>query len=467
MVLAGVGGAYAWTALAGKGAQPAEVIPGTAIGYVRFDLDPSAGQKIAATRFLGKLPNLKTDGKDLDVKQTLWTWITGSDKKLKGLSYDTDVKPWLGDRAAFAVMPGGTPSKPNLVFALQVTDESKAKDGIGKVATAGGGSDFDVTTKNGFALITPKGGTALADLDKGSLATNATFTGDMSALGDSGVASMWFDGKGLGDFAKEMAGTSTGGLDSAAQLADVGRFSMALRFNADFVELAGITRGTTAKPKSAPVTGGAATLPKDTVVAIQVNGLGDAVGTAWPQIQKAITGAGGSDTLSQIANEYGVTLPDDLVVLLGKSLTFSMPDQDFANMGQSQDPPSIGAKLVSTNGKRAGEVLQSLVDKTGTDSFVKQKVDGDKVFLATTDTYLAAIREDGTLGQTDAFKKAVADGDKATSVMFVNLDKLEPTYLKSVPADLQEFTKALSAVGVSNTMGVNGDASFALRLVGS
>ena len=112
-------------------------------------------------------------------------------------------------------------------------------------------------------------------------------------------------------------------------------------------------------------------------------------------------------------------------------------------------------------------MLQRVVDKTGTDSFVKQKVDGDKVFLATTDTYLAAIREDGTLGQTDAFKKAVADGDKATSVMFVNLDKLEPTYLKSVPADLQEFTKALSAVGVSNTMGVNGDASFALRLVGS
>ena len=99
VVLVGAGGSYAWTALASKGAQPAEVIPSTAFGYVRFDLDPSAGQKIAATRFLGKLPKLKADGQDIDVKQTLWTWIAGSQKKLQGLDYDTDVKSWLGDRA--------------------------------------------------------------------------------------------------------------------------------------------------------------------------------------------------------------------------------------------------------------------------------------------------------------------------------------------------------------------------------
>ena len=90
-----------------------------------------------------------------------------------------------------------------------------------------------------------------------------------------------------------------------------------------------------------------------------------------------------------------------------------------------------------------------------------------KLFLATTDDYLGAIQQDGRLGATDAFKKAVADGDKATTAIFVNLDKLEPTYLKSVPPDSLEFVKALSAVGVSGTVGTNGDSTFALRLVGN
>ena len=467
VVLAGAGGTYAWTALASKGAQPAEVIPSTAIGYARFDLDPSAGQKIAATRFLGKLPKLKAEGQEIDVKQTLWTWIAGSQKKLQELDYATDVKPWLGDRAAVAVMPGGTSAKPNIVLALQVTDEARARDGISKIATATGQDDVEVTTRNGFALITPKGSTStvLADLGKGSLATNASFSADMSALGDQGIASMWFDGKGFGEFAKSMSSASSG-LD-AAQLDGLGRAAIALRFNADYVELAGIGRGSKNLPDTPPMTGGAAALPESTMVALQVNGLGDAFAKAWPQLQKTIAGTpSGAETLSGIESQYGIKLPDDMQVLLGKSLTLAVPEQDFSKVGQSE-LPTIGARIVTTDAKRADEIVQGLVEKGGVDNFLKRKVNGDKLFLATTDDYLGALQQDGRLGATDAFKKAVADGDKATTAIFVNLDKLESTYLKSVPADSQEFVKALSAVGVSGTVGTNGDSTFALRLVGN
>ena len=467
VVLVGAGGSYAWTALASKGAQPAEVIPSTAFGYVRFDLDPSAGQKIAATRFLGKLPKLKADGQDIDVKQTLWTWIAGSQQKLQGLNYDTDVKSWLGDRAAIAVMPGGTSAKPNIVLALQVTDEAKAKDGISKIATANGQDDVEVTTRDGFALITPKGGgsTVLSDLSKGSLAANPTFSGDMSALGDQGIASMWFDGKGFGEFAKSM-GSASSGLD-AAQLDGVGRAAIALRFDADYVELAGVGRGSKNLPDTPPMTGGAAALPDSTMVAVQYNGLGDAFGKAWPQLQKTIAGTpSGAETLSGIESQYGIKLPDDMQVLLGKSLTLAVPEQDFSKVGQSE-LPTIGARIVTTDAKRADEIVQGLVEKGGVDNFVKRKVNGDKLFLATTDDYLGAIQQEGKLGATDVYKKAVADGDKATTAIFVNLDKLEPTYLKSVPADYQEFVKSLSAVGVSATVGTSGDSTFAMRLVGN
>ena len=467
VVLVGAGGTYAWTALASKGGQPAEVIPSTAIGYVRFDLDPSAGQKIAATRFLGKLPKLKTEGQDIDVKQTLWTWIAGSQKKLQGLNYDTDVKPWLGDRAALAVMPGGTSAKPNIVLALQVTDEARARDGISKITTASGQDDVEVTTKDGFAVITRKGAgsSLLSDLGKGSLAANPTFSGDMSALGDQGIASMWFDGKGFGEFAKNM-GSASAGIDTA-QLDGIGRAAVALRFNADYVELAGIGRGSKNLPDTPPMTGGAAALPDTTMLAWQSNGLGDAFGKAWPQLQKTIAGTrAGSDTLSGIEGQFGIKLPDDLQVLLGKSLTLSVPEQDFSKIGQSE-LPTIGARIVTTDAKRADEIVQGLVERGGVDNFVKRKVDGDKLFLATTDDYLGAIQQDGRLGATDAYKKAVADGDRATTAIFVNLDKLEPTYLKSVPGDYQEFVTSLSALGVSGTVGANGDSTFAMRLVGN
>ena len=324
-----------------------------------------------------------------------------------------------------------------------------------------------MTTRDGFALITPKGGgsTVLSDLSKGSLAANPTFSGDMSALGDQGIASMWFDGKGFGEFAKSM-GSASSGLD-AAQLDGVGRAAIALRFDADYVELAGIGRGSKNLPDTPPVTGGAAALPDSTMVAMQYNGLGDAFGKAWPQLQKTIAGTpSGAETLSGIESQFGIKLPDDMQVLLGKSLTLAVPEQDFSKVGQSE-LPTIGARIVTTDAKRADEIVQGLVEKGGVDNFVKRKVNGDKLFLATTDDYLGAIQQDGKLGATDAYKKAVADGDKATTAIFVNLDKLEPTYLKSVPADYQEFVKALSAVGVSATVVTNGDSTFALRLVGN
>ena len=59
-LVVGGGTAFAVTTLSGGGAQPDEVLPGNAIAYVRMDIDPSAGQKIAAVRLLRKLPRSTT-----------------------------------------------------------------------------------------------------------------------------------------------------------------------------------------------------------------------------------------------------------------------------------------------------------------------------------------------------------------------------------------------------------------------
>ena len=175
LVLGG-GAVFAVQQLSGGGAQPADVLPGDAYGYVRLDIDPSAGQKIAAVRFLDKLPQVRdTLGGD-DPRKKLWELITeeASDDCIAAFSYDNDIAPWLGDRAGAAVRPGGTEDKPHVALAVQVTDEARAEQTLGKLFACDP-DGADIETKDGYVLVMPPGtGTAtMAAIAKGTLATNA------------------------------------------------------------------------------------------------------------------------------------------------------------------------------------------------------------------------------------------------------------------------------------------------------
>ncbi|MDQ2758300.1 MAG: DUF3352 domain-containing protein, partial [Actinomycetota bacterium] len=248
LLVGGTGAVAAYQKLAPQGAQPDTVIPASAVAFVRFDLDPSAGQKISATRFLSKLPKLAKEGDAVDLRQTLWGYAVRAQPDLASLDYAKDVEPWLGDRAGLAILPGGTTGRPNVVVALETNDTGKAKAGIEKVATTGGASldELEVTTKDDYALITPKGNGAgvLSELAKGSLASSGTYSQDLGDLGDTGIASAWVDGKGIAQLASTLGGTSAG----AGSLDQVGRVAVALRFDADYVELAGVSRGATVPP---------------------------------------------------------------------------------------------------------------------------------------------------------------------------------------------------------------------------
>src|SRR5262245_12302559 len=74
--VAAVGGAvWAATSFCGTGAQPAEALPASTLGYVSIDLDPSGGQKIEAIRMLNKFPAFKDEiglDTDDDIKRKLF-----------------------------------------------------------------------------------------------------------------------------------------------------------------------------------------------------------------------------------------------------------------------------------------------------------------------------------------------------------------------------------------------------------
>src|SRR3712207_6354108 len=61
-VLALVAGAavYATTTLSGGGRQPDELVPRSAVAFLKVDLDPAARQKLAAREFFAHFPALKS-----------------------------------------------------------------------------------------------------------------------------------------------------------------------------------------------------------------------------------------------------------------------------------------------------------------------------------------------------------------------------------------------------------------------
>lgn len=470
VVLLGGAAAFGVSKLSGGGAQPADVLPGDAYAYVRLDIDPSAGQKIAAVRFLNKLPQIKDALGGDDPRKKLWEQISAEDECATTIDYDKDIAPWLGDRLGFALRPGGTQEKPNMAVALQVSDEAKATDTMGRLLDCGGKDEMEAQTKDGYLLLTPKGQGAdtLAAIDKGSLAQNTTFSGDMAALGEQGVLSAWADVPSLTKEFNSWMGLSATGLltgRSAPQEA-MGRVAAALRFDPSFIELAGVTRGVDGITKVAANGDELASLPEDTLGALQISGGDQLVDSAWPTLNKQIddlADAEGVDSpLPMIEQELGIKLPDDLKVLFGKSFTLAVPDQDF-----SADLPSIGAKVVGTDAARAEEIITSLEDAAGSPMTLHKKADGDRFYLSTIPAYGDQLSKGGRLGDTEAFKAAIGDTGNTNGAFFLNLDRLEKLYLSDVPQDERAFVEALSAVGLNASTTGDGEARFALRLVGN
>ncbi len=446
--------------LMSKGEQPEIVIPGDALLYTRIDLDPSAGQKIGAVRFLNKVPQVK-DALSGDMREWTFNQIKKQASCLSNQTYSADINTWLGDRAAIALRPGTTSAGPNVVVAVAITDESTARSWLDKTLAAcnGNANGADITYTKGYALITDKGkGQATLDaLAKGSLATNPTFTGDMSALGETGVWSFWMDTPAL---VKDMSSVDAFPPATRDQLAQAGRVSAAMRFNPDFIELAGITRGAALRLESDPGGSNLTALPDDTAAVLHIAGLGQLITDNWSTIADAFAKEG--VRVSDIETQLGVTLPDDLALLLGKQLSIALPGQTLG-----AGVPTVGLKVTTTDGPKAKALLDRLVQMAGGSSMLAISVEGNDLFVASTSDYVDRLKAKGTLGTKDSFTLAVANPTTATYAVYVDLDAFESQYIGSVEPDLTELVKALRAVGLSTSTAADGQTSFAIRVVGN
>jgi hypothetical protein len=477
IVLVAAGAAVAAKLLGGGGAQPETVVPADAAVFVKLDLDPSPGQKLAAFRFINKFPGAgdKLNADDDLIKK--FFDAQAKDGSLKGIGYDTDVKPWLGKRIAFALLPPQSGStEPVPIVAVQVTDADKAKAGLAKLdaASTKGGSWTGVEISGDYAVLAKTEAiarSAVQQAEKSPLAANKSFVADLDRLGSSGVAAGWVDLSGLGDLAKAAARAGAASISPQAQaMLDQrlqGRFASVLRFDGTTLELAGHVTGakSAVTPPQGKVTNHIVDLPASTLGAVSINHVDAYVDQSFAQL-RTMLGAQGEQVdqgLAQLEQQTGLKLPDDLKALLGSNLVVAVDKEGL------QDTPQIGARVV-TDPVKASDVLdkieQAVTLFSGQPLALPRDETSDGYVVASTPGYLAALKKPGGLGHVQRFSDAVPGVGKADFAAYVDVAAIVDGYAKDMGATADDIAnlKPLAALGMTATTESPGEGSFLVRL---
>jgi hypothetical protein len=444
LALVGAGVAFLPRLLGGAaaGPQPSVALPSTTVAYLSVDLNPGLGQKAAAVQFLTKFPAFKgqlTESSDL--RRSVFEQLQRTEPDLFGdVDFDTDVKPWLGDRFAVAAVPGQGGTTLGAVV-LAATDEAKAKTLLDRVTAQAG--DTECAVGGGFAVCAERGTLAqVRATDRArSLDASAPFAADVAAVAGDSIGTVWAD---LGAAAR-LAGESLGGADPTMV---TGRLAGKLRFDGGTaVEFAGVTRGTASVAQTVAAGTTIGTLPSDTIAALSINGLGDQVQAAWSEIARQT----GESTLADLERSFGIALPADLVSLLGRHTSLALGGTGLLGL------PDVA---LVTDGDAAP--ARRIAAQSG--GFLTVRESGGATVLATTAGYAEKVTGGG-LGDLPAFRAAVPRAGEAVAVAYVDVAGLIRFTSPSggMKAEDRANLDVLQAVGMTATQR-GGEGTLTVRL---
>jgi hypothetical protein len=476
-------GAGAWAALSffQQGTQPAEALPSSTVAYISIDLDPSGGQKIDAFRTLNKFPAFKEQvhvGSVDELRHKIGDQLV-AESHCQGLDYDHDIDPWLGDRAAVALVDLPD-ADPDAVVVVQVKDEDKAREGLKTLdgcATDTTGDTTGYVVHNGWAILadTQDYAEKVADAaDRNSLADDPTYQKWTKAVGEAGVLNA-YAAPSAGRYAAEkfgslthMFGSEVDGASSDASTIEVDPFTEALskfkggaatlRFTGDGVEFAAAGDGSAASLSGVTGnTGGTLVqrLPGDTAAAAGIT-----IPKGWVQHQlDQLSGVFGSDMsredfAREMSQQTGLVVPDDIETLLGSGLSLSIAkDFDFEAATNSGDGSGLPVALTVKGDPRAIDaVLDKLRARLGDAAVLGSDSAGDLDVIGPSPTYRKQVLAGGSLGDDGTFQGVVPDAGDAANVVFVNIDDLESQIEKASTGDPTEFdnVRPLRAIGASS-----------------
>jgi hypothetical protein len=467
VVALGAVGAGAWAAASffSTGAQPAEALPASTLGYASIDLDPSGGQKIEAIRMLNKFPAFKDEiglDTDDDIKRRVFEEAEVS-QACAGLDYAQDIEPWLGERAAVAAVDLGDKG-PVPVAVLQVKDADGASAGLASLRECGDGvGGWQITGDWAVVAETDAVASQVAEAtDQGTLADDASYLKWTGEAGDSGVLNLYVAPE-AGDYLAEhtddlgfpfgpMAGgagvaDSSGGsaayrseleIQSGPQLPDemveglrdFAGVAATVRFDDGALEVEAVGEPSMLRRGYFDTEAGddvLASLPQDTAAAIGV-GLQDGWAQRVVEQFTGIFGSGGDEEqLVREAEQWtGLELPEDLETLFGDSTVLSVGhDFDAEAFATSEDGSGIPIGIkVKGDPAEVERVLDKLRESLGSQDGgpLLSRSEGEMVAVGPDDDYLARIVADGELGDTDAFQNVVREAERAGAIVFVNFN---------------------------------------------
>jgi len=193
-------------------------------------------------------------------------------------------------------------------------------------------------------------------------------------------------------------------------------------------------------------------LPEDTLAVLSASGVGERAVQAWEELERtgALEGAG-------IPPELGLDLPDDLRTLLGTDLAVAA----FGDL----ERPQFGARVVTDDPEGAARLLDVVIDdpQLGLPA-VYDTVDGGYV-VGSDDAALDLLSGNGGLGDTPAFRSAVADAEEASAIGYVDLAAVieQARDQGGETAEQAARFSALEALGLSGTSTDEG-GRFVLRI---
>ncbi len=460
LVVAGSAGAYlAYTRLAAHGDQPEQALPSSTIAMVKLDFDPAAGAKMDLYRLAHKFPALAGSVTRSDAGQSL------KDKLVTGLlsqdgagriDYATDIKPWLGNRAALAAVPDAAAEHGvDPVLAIQVRDHAKMTTALTKIKAVVPG--FGYAVRGEYALIADSQAAAdhAAALDKtGTLAANPSFAHDLRSLPGHQLAFAWVD--------EAAVLHAVGGAAAAMLPADVtdrltARLALGLHSSSSYAEISGATYGgPTGRGTRRAVDSTLADLPASTDIAVSVAGLGPALTSEWTSLAATAQLAPELAQIRAAAAQAGLNLPADIPTLLGTVDTVAVA----ADAHHPVDAPQYGILVTTGRTTRAVAFLSKTlaqlpvhVVKTSRGYAATSTAGFGKTLTATAGPKLAASAR---------FTDAVPEAASATAVGYLNLHHLIQTD-PAISAKDRLGLAHLSALGFDAHSTPHG-ATFTVRL---
>lgn len=450
------------------GPQAAVAVPDDALFYVGVDLNPAATQKIDAVRFLDHFPGFARSVGSIDansdLRRVIFSKATAANP-CPGLTYDHDIKPWIGDKFGLAGMPPAqTGGSPVPVVAIQIINEAAARDGIHALQRcSSGGTSFGFAFVGNYAVFAETQAQATRYATAAghrSLADNPAYSADMRSLGDLGVISGWVDVKAV---LRAVGSQSIGSLDSAGMLNGKPlRVAGTFRFEGGSAELA------------ASVTGGqeishdpnqVVDLPDSTAFALSWAGGGQRIASSWQNFVQHMRASDSAidQQIQQFETQTGLQLPRDLETVLGKNFLLAVDGPGFSSgllSGSNESQPNIGLRLTNDPAKLDqvyDKVLRLLQSQLGGVPLVKRDF-SDGIVVAGNSAYAERMGKlDGHLGDSPDFRSVLPNAADDEFVVYFDFNSVEDTIVQALQQsgegqDVIDNVRPLRAVGLAESV---------------